>query len=507
LTAKIDERWAEDARLARAVSPVLAGWFVVAGFVVPALYLLWASLPWPLIHDAPIMHYIAWRIGEGAVPYRDLFDMNQPGVYMIHWAVLRAFGDGDAGWRLFDLAWLALGSLTIAALARPWGPIAASGAAALFTVYHLAQGAWNAGQRDFLLCPLLVGGALGVAGWIETAGKRSLALAGGGLLLGMAITVKPHAALFAALLGVAVVVVARGRRLRAARAAMTFGAMVAVAPAATLAWLAARGALRAWREVTFAYVVPLYSRLGWPAQWAFPRWRVWIFIAAAVALSIATAAWRRRLDARHGVAIVGVGYGAIHFFAQGKGWEYHLYPLAAFAAVLAFSEIERLLRERSPALGVVLAASLVTIAVVLTLKGAEAVDATWVWDKERLVRLLVGDLSSRMRAGDRVQVLDTTEGGVHALLRLRVVQPTRFLYDFQFFHDVDAPEIRKLRAEFLRELDAHRPRFIVVFERGWPSGTYERIERFPELASELTRAYAAVQSREGYVIFAKRDGS
>jgi hypothetical protein len=480
---------------------------VVAAFGVPGLYLLWGSLPWPLIHDAPIMHYVAWRIGEGAVPYRDLFDMNQPGVYLIHWGVLRALGDGDLGWRLFDLVWLALASLAIAALARPWGTMTAAGAAALFTVYHLAQGAWNAGQRDFLLCPLLVGGAVGVAGWIETAGRRRLALATGGLLLGLAITVKPHVALFAALLAGAVVIVGWRRRRSAAMAAIAFGTMVAVGPAAALAWLAARGALGAWREITFAYLVPLYSRLGWPAHWAFPRWRVWIVIALAVALSLVTAAGRRRLDARHGVALLGVGYGTVHFFAQGKGWEYHLYPLAAFAAVLAFSEIGRPGPERWRALGIPLAASLVAIAALLTLKGAEAGNATWVWDKERLVRLLVGDLSARMRPGDRVQVLDTTEGGVHALLRLHAVQPTRFLYDFPLLHDADAPEIRKLRAEFLRELAAHRPRFIVVFERGWPGGTYERLARFPELAQELTRGYAAVQSREGYVILAQRDGS
>ncbi|MBI4637470.1 MAG: hypothetical protein HY727_14075, partial [Candidatus Rokubacteria bacterium] len=41
--------------------------------------LTWRSRSWPLVHDGPIMHYIAWRIAEGAVPYRDLFDMNFPG--------------------------------------------------------------------------------------------------------------------------------------------------------------------------------------------------------------------------------------------------------------------------------------------------------------------------------------------------------------------------------------------------------------------------------------------
>ncbi len=137
-------------------------------------YVGWLSLGWPLIHDAPIMHYIAWRIGDGAVPYRDLFDMNFPGVYLLHLAVLRTLGAGDVAWRVFDLAWLTLTSLTIAALAAPWGRLAVIGGALFFAAYHLGGGAWQVGQRDFLLCPFLLLAALGVVRWVSAAtGSRS----------------------------------------------------------------------------------------------------------------------------------------------------------------------------------------------------------------------------------------------------------------------------------------------------------------------------------------------
>ena len=59
--------------------PMVAGAVVVAGFGLLAVVLLVLSLSWPLIQDAPVMHYIAWRIGEGDVPYRDLYDINQGG--------------------------------------------------------------------------------------------------------------------------------------------------------------------------------------------------------------------------------------------------------------------------------------------------------------------------------------------------------------------------------------------------------------------------------------------
>ncbi len=92
-------------------------------------WLAWRSLGWPLVHDAPLMHYVAWRIAEGAVPYRDLFDMNFPGVYLLHLLVVRALGGGDLAWRLFDLAWLASAAVAAAAFAAPWGRLAAAVAA------------------------------------------------------------------------------------------------------------------------------------------------------------------------------------------------------------------------------------------------------------------------------------------------------------------------------------------------------------------------------------------
>jgi len=68
--------------------PRLATKVTVTGSALVLLYFLWRSLAWPLVHDSAIMHYVAWLISQGAVPYRDAFDMNMPGVYLIHLVVL-----------------------------------------------------------------------------------------------------------------------------------------------------------------------------------------------------------------------------------------------------------------------------------------------------------------------------------------------------------------------------------------------------------------------------------
>jgi hypothetical protein len=482
----------------RASAPAQA---LVAAFALVGVYLLWASLPWPLIHDAPILHYIAQRIGAGDVPYRDVFDMNQPGAYLLHRAVIAVLGATDVAWRLFDLLWLALTAALAWAFVRPWGPASALGAAALFAVYHLAGGAWQAGQRDFVLCAFLLAGALGVAAWIESGARWPIVV--GGLALGAGITLKPHAGLFAVALA-AVALAAASRTGRPWPDVALYGSALAVAPLAALAWLSARGGLDAWRAIVVDYLLPLYARLGQREDWAFWRVEVWYALGAAVVLSVATAARGRRLTWRHGIALLGLAYGVLHYVGQGKGWEYHLYPLGAFAAALAFSELDALVARRQRIAASVVGAVLVATVAFLGIRGAQTVDAAWIWDKERTVRLLVDDLRSRMVPGDRVQVLDTAEGGMHALLRLGAPSATRFIYDFHFFHDVDHPTIQQLRGELVRELAAQPPRFVVVFDRGWPSGTLDRLAGFPALSHLLEERYAVVQRRPGYVILEQR---
>jgi hypothetical protein len=477
----------------------LAG-LVVAGGATAALGLAVRSLRWPLVHDAPLMHYVAWLMTGGAVPYRDVFDMNFPGVYLVHWLVVRLLGVGDLAWRLFDLAWLAATAALMACFARAWGRAAAVGAGTLFVLYHLAGGAWQAGQRDFLLCPLLAAGALGVARWLES--RRRGSLAWGGLALGASVTIKPHAAALVGVLVVTVAVAAWWRGVNAAAPALFAGSVLA-APLAVIVWLAAAGALPAWRAIVLDYLIPLYSRLGRDSAWNVYRPQVWIPIGAGALLSLAGALAGRRFGAHHLVATLGVVYGVAHFVGQRKGWEYHLYPLALFALLLCVAGLPS---RRSARRGAWTAPVLISVALaVMLLAGkARAVSpAGWERDKAAAAGRLAAELAPMLAPGERVQVLDTTEGGIHALLRLGVRQPTRFIYDFHFFHDTDRPVIQALRAELIRELDAHPPALIVVFERGWPHGGYERIDAFPELAARLAR-YDLVQAGPGYRIHAQR---
>lgn len=486
-----------------------AGWALLGGLAALVVWLGWRSRGWPLIHDAPIMHYIAWRIGQGEAPYRDLLDMNFPGVYLLHGALLWLAGPGDVAWRVFDLAFLAAGCLAIAVFAASWGRMAAVGGALFFALYHLAAGPWQAGQRDFLLCPFLLLGALGVARWIERRTSPA-PLLWGSLALGAGLTIKPHAAVLG--LAFAILVAATAWRAAGGSAAGQAVAIYLLGVAAPMivavSWVAAVGALPAWRALVTEYLLPLYSRLH-QADAGLDRWEVWLPVGAGIGLSVATALGTRRFGVRHRIALLGLAFGLFHFAVQGKGWEYHVYPTAAFAAMLLFSELEPLARARAwPAIP--LAASLILAAVLLGSKGADsaaAAEGGWVSAKARRVSAVVEALRPYLQPGDRVQVLDTTDGGIHALLRLGVAQPTRFLYDFHFFHDPEAPVVREFRQELVRDLERRPPRCVVVFANGWPAGGWERIGSFPELERLLVGRYRETVRGDGFIVYAKRDGT
>ena len=95
-------------------------------------------------------------------------------------------------------------------------------------------------------------------------------------------------------------------------------------------------------------------------------------------------------------------------------------------------------------------------------------------------------------------------GGIHALLRLRARQPSRFLYDFHFYHDVSDPYVRGLRAELMAALRRRPPAAVVLFTPGWPSGGYERVAGFPELDGWLRDGYQVTEEGDGFRLYVER---
>ena len=131
-------------------------------------------------------------------------------------------------------------------------------------------------------------------------------------------------------------------------------------------------------------------------------------------------------------------------------------------------------------------------------KGQRNLAPAWIEAKLGRVGRVTAALRPVVAAGGTVQVLDTTEGGIHALLRLHAREPSRFLYDFHFHHDVSHPYVRRLRAELMGALRLRPPAAVVVFVPGWPEGGYERLAAFPELHRWLLEGYRVAEEGDGY---------
>ena len=200
-----------------------------------------------------------------------------------------------------------------------------------------------------------------------------------------------------------------------------------------------------------------------------------------------------------GLALVGVGYGLLHYLLQGKGWEYHTYPLMAFVCVTASA----LLAPSASRLRPLMVGTYAVVACWFVAQAFVGGDRAWVAQKVERVESLVTELRPLVGPGERVQVMDVSMGGLHALLKLQIAQPTRFVYDLQFYHPLDA-NVRAWRSEFIRDLKARPPAAMVLFRDNGVMPGFERIASFPELERLLETRYRMHKEQKGYRLYVRR---
>jgi len=476
-----------------------AGWLV---------YFLWRSLRWTLIHDAALMHYVAWLISQGAVPYRDAFDQNTPGIYLIHLAVLKLAGPGDVVWRAFDLGWLAATAGLMYRYCRPLGDRwSAAVPGLLFAIHHVSGGASLAGQRDFLLCLFLLAGTYGVARSCEMRG-RIMPLCGAGLALGVATMVKPLAGLLlVASAAVAALTASRVERSALIAAGAVLGAGL-IAPALVFGWLAWVGGLGAFFGILLGWTLPFYSQAGGAHPLRVLITIKWGLLAATGLLGALRKA-PEPYDLRRGLAVIGAVYGFLHFALQSKGYDYHLYPMAMFLCLLSALALAPDPATSRPASGWTYSGGLAVAVVAATVivmgvRGVDRVNPLWEVHRAERVSAAVAELRKLIVPGETVQVMGPS--GAHVLLRLGLRQPTRFFTDSQFFDRATDPRIQALRAEFVAGLEAGRPAAIVVFPARGSTGPYGRLADFPALNQLLDRRYTIAVEGTSYRIYARRAG-
>jgi len=492
---------------------------VVVLVLLGALLLVEAglSLQWRMVHDAPLMMYMAYGMTHfDYVPYVDFFDMNAPGAHYFNVFVGGVFGYSDSGFRTADLVWLAaLIALSWFAMRR-FGRSAAFSGVILFGLLYMGAGSDMSLQREYVaLVP--VAGALLVATSLARL-PRTVRWLLVGALFGAAATVKP-----AMLIGFPAVVVfgmlderarvREGRTPGSAPGALLFSVLGLLLPlAATALHLASIGAFRGFIDIARNYW-PLYGALSRThetvgeserAAYLVREWirlggrAVWLLPAAVGSFAALYRSKLDRPDTRRALLLVAltVCY-CVYPVIAGKFWTYHWLPFSYFVVLLAsltLVDVERQTHLRwVPVLALLLAVG-VGVRPPTEFR-AQLSGEEWLDPRVQRADRLAEFLKENLRPRDTVQPLDWTGGAVHGMLLAEARLATPFVYDFHFYHHVSVDYIQDMRKRFLGELGASPPRYIIQVEtmRPWISGedTERRFRALDELvASNYTEAHA-----------------
>jgi 4-amino-4-deoxy-L-arabinose transferase-like glycosyltransferase len=149
----------------------------------------------PLERDEGEYAYAGQLILQGVPPYAEAYNMKLPGTYYAYAGLMAIFGEDPSGIRLGLLLITTLSAvLLFVAARRLYGDAGAAVAASVFAILaadHRIMGTF-AHATHFVLPP-----AIGAYLLLTTGASRSLArVFGAGVLLGLAILMKQHAAVF-----------------------------------------------------------------------------------------------------------------------------------------------------------------------------------------------------------------------------------------------------------------------------------------------------------------------
>ena len=432
--------------------------------------LLWRSLDWRVVGDAAIFHFIAVQMQMGAVPYRDIVDINMPLIYLIHAAIVTVGGVGDVVWRVFDLTAAVLMSGLILMLVWPAGRAAAIHAVLIVLVIHLLLGPYAAGQRDYLMSIPALGAALASAKSAEQSRDRWLYLVLAGAFVASAAAIKPTGILL-----IGLPVAARGGLQWRDAAWSVVGA--ATVGFLLLAYLALEDSL--WPFIAMIEgLLPLYASLGSRTMSSI-FWDTFVYLVPAGGLALAalltiTSPKPPRVRVMIGLTLVGF----VHLVAQRKGWFYHVYPLAVGMACWGAWSLATLPMLRS---AVCLTITLTMIAWrIPTALSQETTDRALAAASAMQLAL-----ESRLPRGATVQALDSDNGAFRAMARAGMRQATPHIQWFSLILASDT-----VRQDFVNALEADPPAAVLLTNSQWPRASgFDAADRWPQFAKLMTSFY------------------
>lgn len=474
---------------------------------------------WPLVGDASLIHYIAFLIERGWVPYRQLGDMNMPGSFLIELAAMHLYGPGALAWRLFDFTVIFAGVAACFAICKRRNWLAALFAGSLLVLIHGRDGLAQGGQRDLTMAVCLLGAAACLLAVVRSGSV--MAACGFGLLSGIAITIKPTALLLT-VLQVGVVWIYSKQRW-ATTDSMVPKAVIAgsvgwlVAPVICVLFLLRERAVEAFLG-GFHGLVPYYASLGHrPLGFVLthglspiePLAGAWL-----VVLLLRRVPGREYLTVTHALLLAGVLFGVANCVLQHRALPYYRYPLLAF--LLPLIGLDLLAATDAPneasggserpgaarwQYGRALALVALGFGGLWVAPQSAVLIHRYRWYQTEMLDSLQQSLRALggSRLSGQVQCIDSISGCGTVLYRMRLEPATGILSDFTLFGNTtdlrpaqDIPLIRDTRAQFLSALAAHPPAAIVITSHLHMTGPddFGKLDLWPALEQVLAAKYS-----------------
>jgi hypothetical protein len=380
-------------------------------------------------------------------------------------------------------------------------------AALLFAIVHVADGVAQAGQRDFVMAVLLLGGYVPLFAAVRRSSASLLFIFG--LCCGAAATIKPQAVLLGLVLTLAAACICR-RRSKSLPKLLAWGWTGLAAPVAfAFLWLYRMHAVAAFLHLSDSLIMyhaqMARHPLGFLLAHAVPSQLLPLAILALIIMFL-NRGWRKWQQL---FVLTGIAFGVLSFCVQGKAYPYHRYPLIGF--LLLFVAIEIAGALASPAIGERtskwqkgMAWSIVAYIVLwlAPVSAARALRYDW-WSQPSLDQLQL-DLqrAGNSRFGNKsldrqVQCMDTMAGCITVLDRMQILQSTGFLYDCYFFAPGPSPVKEEQRYRFLLQIRRQPPKIFVITDQWCLNlhGGYAKLQEWPEFADFLDANYALTEER------------
>ena len=472
------------------------------------------SWRWPLVNDSAQISYACLLVDHGMAPYKELFEMNMPGIYLVNWSVMHTLGEGSAAWRIFDFSLLGVAAMAMLAIAWPHDWFGGFFGAALFALFHGRDGPAEEGQRDLIMAVLLLCSYALV--FYSLRANRRWPMLLFGLCGAMAVAIKPVVLPIVLLvwLSAAWRMRALGWSTRAISPAMGLTA-VGVMSILGGVWifLAAHGSVEAFMWV-IRDVLPYYARLGRESLPALAVRSVSPSILVLMAIAGAVA-WARRGEWQweRMMLLGGVVLGFASFLMQGKGFPYHRYPMLAFALLWVGMEFAGGVRQLEWTRKLAIA-GLAAGLILAPLYVAAASRRHW---DEALNSSLQSDLN---RLGGRqlsggVQCLTTAADCHTVLYRMGLVQASGLMYDYLVFGPTDQAVTGRIQSRVWGTFQDNPPQVFIVTRGLYPvmAPNYDKLKMWPALDRDLAENYEMYAERSfaptelggrGYRIYVRR---